>query len=77
MRVGAIGGKEARINLNNIKVIKRENSFSAQKNRSKETSLLRFGAADRTWTGMVLLPRDFKSLVSADFTTAANRKTTR
>lgn len=43
MRVGAIGGKEARINLNNIKVIKRENSFSAQKNRSKETSLLRFG----------------------------------
>ena len=30
-----------------------------------------FGAADRTWTDTVLLPRDFKSLVSADSTTAA------
>ena len=29
------------------------------------------GAADRTWTDTVLLPRDFKSLVSADSTTAA------
>ena len=29
------------------------------------------GAADRTWTGTVSLPRDFKSLVSAYSTTAA------
>ena len=28
------------------------------------------GAADRTWTGTVLPPRDFKSLVSANSTTA-------
>ena len=30
-----------------------------------------FGAADRTWTGTVLLPRDFKSLASAYSATAA------
>ena len=30
------------------------------------------GAADRTWTGTVLLPRDFKSLASAYSATAAN-----
>ncbi len=28
-------------------------------------------AADRTWTGTDVTPRDFKSLVSADSTTAA------
>ena len=32
------------------------------------------GAADRTWTGTVLPPRDFKSLASADFATAAPNK---
>ena len=31
------------------------------------------GAAGRTRTGTALLPRDFKSLVSANFTTAADR----
>ena len=30
-----------------------------------------YGAGDRTWTGTVLLPRDFKSLASADFATPA------
>ena len=30
-----------------------------------------FYAGDRTWTGTVLPPRDFKSLASADFATPA------
>ena len=32
------------------------------------------GAGDRARTGTVLLPRDFKSLASADFATPANTK---
>ena len=36
-----------------------------------------FGAADGNRTRMVLPPRDFKSLASADFATAANRRSNR
>ena len=35
----------------------------------------RIGAANRTWTGTVLPPRDFKSLASAYSATAANELT--
>ena len=45
--------------------------FFNKKSEQAIHSLLRRGAADRTWTGTVLLPRDFKSLVSADSTIPA------
>ena len=33
-----------------------------------------YGATDQTWTGMILLSMDFKSIASADFATVANYK---
>ena len=48
--------------------------FHSEKNKKQGSfyiAPLFFGAADRTRTGTVFLPRDFKSLVSAYSTTAA------
>ena len=49
----------------------KEKALRAQKSERRGVDASPFGAADRGRTGTVLLPRDFKSLVSAYFTTAA------
>ena len=48
-------------------------NFSHKNKKSPNAKCIRtqFGAGSQTWTGTVLLPRDFKSLVSADSTIPA------
>ena len=47
-------------------------SYNTKKENPHKSVDSLFGAADRTWTGTVLPPRDFKSLASAYSATAAN-----
>ena len=43
--------------------------YENNKHPTQRVGCLLFGAGDRNRTGMVLPPRDFKSLASADFAT--------
>ncbi len=48
-----------------------KNTWRCPNLRGSDSDRCPHGAADRTWTGTVSLPRDFKSLASAGFATAA------
>ena len=70
IKCNSLGKKEVHINLwynSIIHLVKK----SAWKFSDFQADSL--GAGDRTWTGTEVNPRDFKSLVSADSTTAAKK----